>query len=151
VIFRELWFLGRTSFTLICLLLLISYSWKPGAIAAIVFFGVAGIEMLLKSIFSRPRPFQINSNISMLQPQQPVDPSFPSGDTLRVWYLALILAAVIGGNPLLFGAVTGLALLVSLGRLVMGVHYLTDILSGAGLGVIGGGATLLLWDVFQLI
>jgi undecaprenyl-diphosphatase len=150
-VFRELWFLGRTSFTVISLLLFVSYQWKLGLTAVIIFVIAAGLETIIKSLFSRPRPFQTNPDIKMLQPYHPQDPSFPSGDTMRAWYLALILAAATGGGPVLLGAGIGLALLVSLGRLIMGVHYLTDVLAGAGLGIMGGGVVMLLWEAFRLI
>jgi undecaprenyl-diphosphatase len=151
LVFRELWFFGRTSFTIVSLLLYIIFNWKLGITAIGVFIIIAGLETFMKSYISRSRPFQLDPKIRMLQPQQPDDPSFPSGDTFRVWYLALILAAALGSNPLLLGGLILLALLVSLGRLVMGVHYLTDVLAGAGLGIMGAGIVLLLWNAFNLI
>ena len=149
-IFKDIWIFGRTTFSLIMLLLLTFFDWKIGLIAAGVFFLIIGVEYLVKSLYYRNRPFISQQGISMLQPFEPLDSSFPSGDTLRVWYLALIFSAASGGNTLFLIAVIFLAVLVTLGRLVMGVHYLTDTLAGAGLGIIGAGTTIWLWNLLNI-
>ncbi|MCJ7734123.1 MAG: phosphatase PAP2 family protein [Anaerolineales bacterium] len=150
-LFREIWFFGRTSFTLIVIILLICIDWKTGLIADLVFFIIVGIEQLIKQLFHRVRPFSVHTSIAMLQPLEPHDSSFPSGDALRVWYIALILPMAAGNSiPFLIGTIT-LALFVSLGRIVLGVHYLTDTLAGIGLGLLGAGTTIWLWHFFNLL
>ncbi len=66
--------------------------------------------------------------------------SFPSGHAAR----AMMLAVVVGGTgPAWFALVLFVWMpLVSLARVVMGVHYLSDILAGLVLGVIAGLAML---------
>lgn len=150
-VFQEIWFFGRTSFAVISLLLLISLKWKIGAIALLVFLITVGIENILKNTLNRPRPYTAHPDINMLQPNSSVDPSFPSGDTLRIWYLALILPAAAGGSGLFLTAFLLLAILVTLGRMIMGVHYLTDTIAGIGLGLLGAGTTLWLWHLLQLL
>ncbi len=150
-IFQEIWFFGRTSFAIIILLILTTFNWKMGSVALVVFLIIVGIENLIKNTFARARPYSTISEINMLQPIEPTDPSFPSGDTLRVWYLALILPAIAGENPNLLIACVFLAILVSLGRMVMGVHYLTDTVSGAGLGLLGAGSTIWLWNYLAIL
>ena len=88
---------------------------------------------------------------SSTQPREPGDASFPSGDALRAWYLALILPVFAGGGLALALGLSVLAMLVTLGRMVMGVHYLTDTLAGAGLGMLGAGTTIWLWYLLHLI
>ena len=144
--FQEIWFFGRTSFAITILILLTAFNWKMGLAAIVVFLIIVGIENLIKKSFTRSRPYSTISEINMLQPIEPTDPSFPSGDALRVWYLALILPAITGENPILLIACVFLAILVSLGRMVMGVHYITDTVSGAGLGLLGAGTTIWLWN-----
>ena len=150
-VFQEIWFFGRTSFAVISLLLLISLKWKIGAIALLVFLITVGIENILKNTLNRPRPYTAHPDINMLQPNSPVDPSVPSGDTLRIWYLTLILPAAAGGSGLFLTAFLLLAILVTLGRMIMGVHYLTDTIAGIGLGMLGAGTTLWLWHLLQLL
>ena len=149
--FKEIWFFGRTTFAMILLVLLAGFNWKLGLPALAVFSIVAGLEKLVKLTFTRSRPFSVHQDIQMLQPREPVDPSFPSGDAMRIWFLVLILSIALG-NSLFFGIISILlAVLVSLGRMILGVHFLTDVLAGAGLGCLGAGTTIWLWQIFQLL
>jgi membrane-associated phospholipid phosphatase len=150
-IFQDIWFFGRTSFTLTTLVLFTAVSWKMGSAAILLFLIIVGIEQIIKTIFKRSRPFDTHQDIRMLQPIKPHDPSFPSGDALRVWYLALILPAALGDSGVFL--ITGiiLAILVSMGRSVMGVHYPSDVIAGIGLGFIGAGTTIWLWHILGLI
>jgi membrane-associated phospholipid phosphatase len=148
---REIWFFGRTTFLIIILLIITAFDWQLGVIAFAVFLVTAAIEMLIKVSLNRKRPFQNQPKILMLQPQEPSDPSFPSGDTFRIWYLALTLAFVFGNDPNVLMAMILIALLVSVGRLAMGVHYFTDILAGAGLGLIAAGTAIWVWFYLGLL
>ena len=66
--------------------------------------------------------------------------SFPSGHAARV---VLIAALAIGLGPGWLAMVLCVwAPLVALARVAMGVHYLSDILAGAALGVVAGGIAL---------
>lgn len=150
-VFQEIWFFGRTPFAVVSLLLLTSLKLKMGSIAILVFLVTVGIENILKNTLNRPRPFIAHLDIEMLQPKSPVDPSFPSGDTLRIWYLALILPVAAGDSGLFLTAFLLLATLVTLGRMILGVHYLTDTIAGIGLGMLGAGTTLWLWHFLQLL
>ena len=67
--------------------------------------------------------------------------SFPSGHAARTALLAVIALAI---GPLWFGLLLAIwAPLVSLARVWMGVHYLSDVLAGAVLGIILGVAVLI--------
>jgi membrane-associated phospholipid phosphatase len=150
-IFREIWFFGRTSFTMIMIFFLVCIDWKVGLTALVIFLLIVGIEQLIKSNFNRSRPYRTNDKIEMLQPLEPFDPSYPSGDALRVWYLALTIPVFAGNSPVLIAAAIALALAVTLGRMVMGVHYLTDTLTGTGLGMLGAGTTIWLWHFLNIL
>ena len=149
--FKEIWFLGRTTFSVIVLVLLTSYDFILGLAGLSVFLVIVGVEQIVKLAVNRRRPFDVHASIQMLQPQQPKDASFPSGDSLRIWFLALIIPIAAGFNIYFLLAMILIALLVSLGRIVMGVHYPSDILAGAGLGILGAGTTIWIWQVFSLL
>lgn len=150
--FQEIWFLGRTSFALLCLIILTLIDWQLGITALAVLLAAAGLERAIKLEVGRQRPFQILEGVPNRQWKEPTDPSFPSGDALRVWYLAVVLPPVLAsGNPWLLGAAGTAAGLVSLGRIVLGVHFPTDVLSGSGLGILFGSLTLAIWQTFQLL
>lgn len=85
----------------------------------------------LKHTTSRPRPCQRNTTIRLTMP--PLDLySFPSGHTLHAVCFSVVATAY---YPELGPGLFGFTLLVALSRLVLGLHYLSDVVAGA---VIGG-------------
>jgi undecaprenyl-diphosphatase len=68
--------------------------------------------------------------------------SFPSGHAVRAVMLAVVL---LGMGPLWLGLLLLVwSPLVGLARVVMGVHYLSDVLAGMVLGLVMGGVVLLI-------
>ncbi len=140
--FRVLWPLGTTPLALV---LLAALTWPLRAhtstLAALwIALGIAALlERAIKLALRRPRPFASLSGVHMLQPRQPHDPSYPSGDALRVWFLALAWGRVYPPAALPAAA---LAVLVSLGRIALGVHHPLDVLSGSALGALSAWVAL---------
>jgi undecaprenyl-diphosphatase len=66
--------------------------------------------------------------------------SFPSGHAARAFLLAVL--AVAWGSAVLAGILIVWAPLVALSRVAMGLHYLSDVVGGALLGLIAGGVAL---------
>jgi undecaprenyl-diphosphatase len=117
--------------------------WKHSALW--IFIGIAVtaiITQALKWLIRRERP---EGNWGALY--RNVDPhSFPSGHSSRVAMLAVLGLAL---GPTWFALLLGLwAPLVALARVSMGVHYLSDVLAGAALGIIVG-LVLILLPVFR--
>jgi undecaprenyl-diphosphatase len=137
--FQYFWHLGRTPFALFGLAFLLLYNLRSGLMASIVYALIVSFEWLIKRTLKRPRPFTLIPDAEMSQPKEPQDPSFPSGDALRIWYLALILPLSLGLPPTLILLSGSLALVVSLGRIAMGVHFPLDVIAGSGIGLIGAG------------
>jgi undecaprenyl-diphosphatase len=85
---------------------------------------------LLKKGTLRPRPFEVHAHIAA--GAVPLDRfSFPSGHTLHAVGFSLIAAAYYPGLAPLLAAVT---LAVAASRIVLGLHYPSDVLAGAALG-----------------
>lgn len=148
-LFQRLWVLGKTPLTLVFLTILTFFSWKRGIAAWGIYGLIAGLERGIKLLTKRARPFtSFPKKVAMLQPKRPNDFSFPSGDSLRVWFLALLLPAFLGLSWHFYLLSGAMALMVTLGRIAMGVHYPLDALSGTGLGLLGAGLAKVLWQVW---
>jgi len=84
----------------------------------------------LKGKTLRPRPFQLNREIFL--GSAPLDQfSFPSGHTLHAVAFSVVALAY---YPQLAWVVVPFTLLVAASRLVLGLHYPTDVLAGAAIG-----------------
>ncbi|MCU0895884.1 MAG: phosphatase PAP2 family protein [Burkholderiales bacterium] len=94
--------------------------------------GGAGLVLYkwLKARTARPRPYQVHHAIRC--GTDPLDAfSFPSGHTLHAVSFAILFAAY---YPVLAPVVVPFALLVAASRLVLGLHYPSDVIAGAVIG-----------------
>ncbi len=93
--------------------------------------GVLTGNLTLKPLIARPRPCWVDESVRLLIPNT-TDYSFPSGHTLS----SVIGATVLTKANAKFGlAAIPLAALIAFSRLYLYVHYPTDILGAAVLGV----------------
>lgn len=90
---------------------------------------------LLKHLFARIRPCDVNTSIQLLIPR-PTDYSFPSGHTSVSFSVAAAL--YFAKEKKLWIPSLILAILISFSRMYLYVHYPTDILGGIVLGVLCG-------------
>ncbi len=105
-----------------------------------VFFAVASasilVEMFLKPIIGRVRP---SSDIGALVISPASGYSFPSGHATVSWALAVVLVSVEKMYaPIWFL----LAFCISLSRVYLGVHFPSDVVAGAIIGLAIGHTTL---------
>lgn len=98
--------------------------------------GVLVGDVCLKKLIARPRPCWLDDSVMMLI-SSPTDYSFPSGYTLS----SVIGATVLTKTDRRFGwTAIPLAAVIAFSRLYLFVHFPSDILAGAILGVIIGEA-----------
>ena len=137
-----LWPLGTTPVAVVMIAMTFIVDFQVGFAVTLVFIAIVIIERLVKTKMVRLRPFITFSNAVMNQPTHPKDPSFPSGDAMRISFLAIVIPMVFGLSLTTVGiACLGAALICS-GRLALGVHYPLDVIGGAGLGILGAGCVL---------
>jgi undecaprenyl-diphosphatase len=94
----------------------------------------------LREAIGRPRPWRRYALPHTLVPA-PRDSSFPSGHTTVAFACATVLSYF---EPRLAPALFLLALAIGFSRVYVGVHYPLDVLGGAVLGVVLGGAVITL-------
>ena len=88
---------------------------------------------LIKNIVQRPRPYVTFTDLQIIIPQ-PSEFSFPSGHTSSSFASAAVFYRHL---PKKFGVpAVILAALIGFSRLYVGVHYPTDVLAGAVMGIL---------------
>jgi undecaprenyl-diphosphatase len=94
--------------------------------------------MAIKNLIGRPRPCEVWANLPCLL-RAPDRFSFPSGHTMTAFAAASAYGALAPELLLLF---LPAAVLIGLSRILLGLHYPTDVLAGAllgtGLGTLSG-------------
>lgn len=133
---------NRQTITLLCIIMLLNPMWRKiygyflsaSALVSTLFYHI------LKNIFKRPRP--------EFMPHLVIEHGygFPSGHTmtsivffgLMIYLLHLFFNKKEDKKVPLYGAITllsSLIILIPLSRIYLGVHYPSDILAGASLGI----------------
>ena len=113
---------------------------RPVFLLTIFSFSIAGISGdLLKMVFNRPRPIiAYAGELNFLTGSN--SPAFPSGHATKSVALAVPLSFNdISNNRLIKASklvTMSIAILVCLSRIILGAHYLSDVLAGAGLSVL---------------
>lgn len=107
--------------------------WRSWAVTALIsIVALAALVLLVKFTIRRRRPEGEWGRL-----YRTTDPhSFPSGHAARAFLLA-ILALGLGPSWLAF-LLSAWAPLVALARVVMGVHYISDVLAGSLMGLTAG-------------
>lgn len=100
-------------------------------------------NLLLKPLFGRVRPFVLQPAVILLV-EPPLDASFPSGHTAASF--AAVFALKASGSPLWKPALA-LALVIAFSRLYLYVHWPSDVLGGALLGIAAGWTGAMLAEI----
>ena len=131
--------LGNVGFIWILLtiiLLVIPKTRKSGVIlAAALIVDLILCNVILKPLVARIRPFDVNTAIQLII-AKPQDYSFPSGHTAAS--VASVVALYLAGEKRLWKIALILACFIAFSRMYLYVHYPTDILGGALLGILCG-------------
>ena len=99
-----------------------------------VAFTFAICDYGLKPLFDRARPYEVDSSITVID-AKPVTRSFPSG------HAAMAVAGALAGSQLLSYSAWlwwPLAAIVAVSRVYIGVHWPSDVIAGALIGLTTG-------------
>ncbi|HEY2849195.1 MAG TPA: phosphatase PAP2 family protein [Gemmatimonadaceae bacterium] len=131
---------GGALFIGIALVFALTRRISPGGIVrllAAVLLATTVADYVVKPLVHRQRPFEQQPNIRVIG-GRPEDPSFPSGHAANAFAAALVLARLLPQGRMVWWV---LALGIAASRVYLGVHYPTDVLGGALIGL-GCGALL---------
>lgn len=117
-------------------LLILPKTRKTGIIvAAALLMDLVLCNLILKNLVARVRPYDVNTAIAVLI-KKPLDFSFPSGHTAASF--AAMTALFLAKMKKAWIAALVLAVLIAFSRLYFYVHYPTDVLGGAVVGILSG-------------
>ena len=123
---------------------------------AAMVIGLLITNLAIKNVVARPRPYAegMIDGLKLLIEEQK-DWSFPSGHTTNSFATAWVifrrttLGRRVGAGARFAGILAlVLAILISLSRLYVGVHYPTDVIGGVIIGIFSAEVALRLWKVF---
>jgi len=114
-----------------------------GLVTSLAVLTVGIVIGVAKSLSQRPRPFAQLTGVRVVG-LKPADLSYPSGHSAMAFNIATLLALGLPLNGIGRVAVYLVASAVAYSRLHLGVHYPSDVLSGAAVGT-GWG---LLWTSY---
>jgi undecaprenyl-diphosphatase len=122
-------------FVAIVLLMSVAYR-KTGIMCAIGLITQSlTVNLLIKPLVNRARPYEVIDGLtSVIGPMS--DKSFPSGHSCAAFLIAVILYNNVPKKYGIFSLV--IACLIAISRIYMGVHYPTDVICGALIGIIIG-------------
>jgi undecaprenyl-diphosphatase len=103
--------------------------------AAIAVLSATAIATAVKYLIRRPRPQELTQFYAIRYDRY----SFPSGHATRMAAIAVVVGHL---EPRLIAASYLLALLVALCRIMVGVHYPSDVLAGLLIGALGAWGVL---------
>ena len=104
-------------------------------------FGWGGIVgSVLKEVFARPRP-AVTFGSEILVFSQGLSPAFPSGHAAKSIALVLPFILLVNDSKNLHKAIKIVIAFISVGvcfsRIVLGAHYVSDVVAGVGIALIG--------------
>jgi undecaprenyl-diphosphatase len=117
--------------------------WRVAMLMAMTSAIGAALYKLLKTRLVRERPFI--SHAGILCGTTPLDRySFPSGHTLHAVSFTILAGA---HYPWLLVVLLPLALAMAASRVVLGLHYPSDVVAGAAIGTALAAAGLSIWSI----
>ena len=98
-----------------------------------------GLTVAFKEIVGRPRPFESLSNVRVKHQWSATGFSFPSGHTSQAFAIATVLSFKFSKGSFIIPCFLW-ASAIGYGRIFLGLHYPSDVVGGAIIGIVSGVA-----------
>lgn len=118
-----------------------SNEWTSALIIAVAMVTAMALTDILKAVFNLPRPFQIASLGLTPRGTTPTTPGLPSGHTTNAFTVASVIWSRYPAWRVPFVA---LALATGICMIILGLHFPSDVIAGAFLGILCGTFALTL-------
>ena len=110
-----------------------STKWKLASASGLVAAAIAMLtNQVISHLWDRPRPFTAHAAATHLLSAPSPDPSFPSDHAAVAFAIAFAVLAFSRRGGIVFLAA---ATLIALSRIALGMHYPSDVLAGAAVGL----------------
>ncbi|OLD14316.1 MAG: hypothetical protein AUI50_06040 [Crenarchaeota archaeon 13_1_40CM_2_52_14] len=112
-----------------------SDEWTSSLILAVAMVTAMSLTDVLKAAFNLPRPFQMPSLGIVARGGIPTNPGFPSGHTTNAFTVATIMWS---RYPAWRAPFIALAVATGVSMIILGMHFPSDVIGGAFLGIFCG-------------
>jgi len=112
-----------------------SNEWTCSLILAVAMVTAMSLTDVLKAAFNLPRPFQVPSLGIVARGEIPTNPGFPSGHTTNAFTVATVIWSRYTAWRVPFVL---LAIATGVSMIILGLHFPSDVVGGAFLGIFCG-------------
>jgi len=112
-----------------------SNEWTSSLILAVAMVTAMSLTDVLKAAFNLPRPFQVPSLEIVARGEIPTNPGFPSGHTTNAFTVATVIWSRYASWRVPFAL---LAVATGVSMIILGLHFPSDVVGGAFLGIFCG-------------
>jgi undecaprenyl-diphosphatase len=112
-----------------------SNEWTSSLILAVAMVTAMSLTDVLKAAFNLPRPFQVPSLGVVARGEIPTNPGFPSGHTTNAFTVATVIWSRYTAWRVPFVL---LAVATGISMIILGLHFPSDVIGGAFLGIFCG-------------
>ena len=112
-----------------------SNEWTGSLILAVAMVTAMSLTDVLKAAFNLPRPFQVPSLGIVARGEIPSNPGFPSGHTTNAFTVATVIWSRYTAWRVPFVL---LAIATGVSMIILGLHFPSDVIGGASLGIFSG-------------
>jgi undecaprenyl-diphosphatase len=111
-----------------------SHEWTSSLLLAVAMMTAMVLTYVLKASFNLPRPFSVIPGITPRH-EMPTNPGFPSGHTTNAFTVATVIWTRYPAWRVPFVA---LGIATGISMIILGLHFPSDIIGGAFLGIFCG-------------